>query len=219
MPSILAYRPLRLFCDFGNPNRVLDQRTNLPPVLTRGSATGFELGLGVDGALFSGAISGTASSLTVQLRASEDPASAISLEGSVAAVALNDALTQAAWDGKTAQHALVQFATTECNIAAAKYWLAIWMTTPAGQKIIVLAGYITVVENGAAIGSTPATVAPGYSTTEADARFAQLNPALGAYRVKDTGTGVFLQLKDSATGLYSTVFLTGGVLQIAAGEA
>ena len=95
MPSITAYRPLRLLCDLGNPNRVLDQRTALPPVITRGSATGFELALGADGAVFDAAITGTVSSLTVQVRASADPASTISMEDSIASGVLNDALTQA----------------------------------------------------------------------------------------------------------------------------
>lgn len=218
MPSITAYRPLRLLCDLGNPNRVLDQRTALPPIITRGSATGFELALGSDGAVFAAAITGTVASLTVQVRAAADPGSDVSIERTIS-TGFNDALTQALWNSRDGQHAVVSFTTAQCNLAAGTYWLTIWFTTASAEKVIVLSGEITVVENGAGVGSAPALIPPGYTTTEADARFARLTPPLGAYRVRDTGTGVFLQLKASDTGLFHTVFVTAGALTLGPGES
>ena len=214
MPILTAYRPLRLLCDLGNPNRVLDQRTALPPVITRGSATGFELALGSDGAVFAAAITGTLSSITVQVRAAADPGSAISLERTIS-TGFNDALTQALWNSRDSHHGVVTFTTAQCNLAAGTYWLTIWFTTPGGEKVIVLSGEITVVENGAGVGTVPATVPPGYTTTEADARFARFSATGTGYRV--TVGGVF-QLKDASTGGFRAVWFNAGEIQYGPSE-
>ena len=219
MPSLVAYRPLRLFCDLGNPNRVLDQRTGLPPVLTRGSATGLELALGLDGNVFTGTITGVAASITAQLRASADPGSTVYLEGSLSAGSINNTLTQSAWDARSAQHVVIPFTTAQCNIAAGTYWLVVWFTSPAGEKTIALAGFVTVVENGAGLGTTPDTIPAGYTTAQADARFLPLTPASGTFRIKTSSDGTFFQLKDSVTGLFCTVWFADGALQIGPGES
>lgn len=219
MPTILSYRPLRLFCDVGNPNRVLDQRTALPPIITRGSATGFELALGVDGEVFTGAISGTADTLSYQVRDSSDPASTLRLEDTIAGADLNDALTQAAWNARTAYHARSIQSAAQCNIAAGTYWLTVWFATDAGDKTIVLSGPVTVVEDGAGLGTTPDDLPLGYTTAEADALFIPRTPALGTFRVITNEDGTFWQLKDSATGLWSTIWLDSGALQIGPGTA
>jgi hypothetical protein len=55
-----------------------------------------------------------------------------------------------------------------------------------------------------------------FRKTEMDARFLPLEPEDAAFRVTDAG---FLQLKDSATGEFRSVFLTNGAIQAGPAES
>ncbi len=51
-----------------------------------------------------------------------------------------------------------------------------------------------------------------HATVKAGAFSSWPAPAGAAWRVQRSSVGAFLQLKDSATGLFGSVFLTSGVL-------
>src|SRR5882762_10419683 len=108
MPTLLAFRPIRILCDLANPNYVREQRTGQPPSIVRGSPTVFQIGLALDGAIATG-VAALVTSLHLQVRASADPSAAPLMDGSVLTADIDDDLTQADWTAKSDQHAAIEF--------------------------------------------------------------------------------------------------------------
>jgi hypothetical protein len=217
MPSILAYRPIRLLCDLSNPNLVLEQRTGLPPVIVRGSPTVFQIALALDRLVCDG-VAALAESISIEVRASADPTEEPLMSKSITSVAINDALTQSEWAAKTAQHAAFEFTAAECNIEAGEKWLTVWFVKENGDAVPCAFGKIKVTEDGAGDPGDPDVLDSDYYTrAEADARYARQAITDGAFRV--SADGKFIQLKDSGDGLWRSIWFANGVLQMAAGEA
>lgn len=207
--NLTTNRPLRLLCDLGSPDQVLEQSTKQPPVLVRGSAVVFELALARYGTLFAG-ISAAIDSLTLQVRASSAPSSDVLMERSITE-GFNDSLTEAQWNAFTAQHCAIEFTGAETALAAGDAWLAIWFTTPGGEIVPVAFGTLTIAESGAGVNGTPADpVTQYYTRTEADARFLLRSPENAAFRfTRDIAGNAVFQLKNDTTGNYQTVFVVG----------
>lgn len=207
--NLLTQRPLRLFCDLASPNQALEKITSQPPVIMRGSPTVFQLGIGRNRALFA-EIASDIASLTVQVRATSDPSSAVLMEQSISA-GFNDTLTEANWNSGEDEHAEIAFTDAEANQTPGDYWLAIWFDDLAGNSVPLCFGKITVKESGAGTnGVPPDPVDQYYTKTEIDVLFAAMAIASDAVRISNG----FLQLKDQASGNWRSVWLNAGALQV-----
>ncbi|MBA4136771.1 MAG: hypothetical protein C0518_05590 [Opitutus sp.] len=207
--NLTTFRPIRLLCDLASPNSVLEHGQTQPPVLIRGAAVEFQLGLARNRTLFA-EISAAIASLTLQVRESSDPSSTVLLERSINE-GFNDALTESAFNAGTAEHCAIAFTAAECMIAAGDVWIAIWFTTAGGETIPVAFGELSVKESGAGVTGTPAEpVEQYYTRTEADARFLLRSPEDAAFRfTRDIAGHAVFQLKNNTTGDYQTVFIDG----------
>jgi hypothetical protein len=90
-------------------------------------------------------------------------------------------------------------------LASRRFDIVLWHTA---DKILLVNDQITILNNPYSDAS---------ATPVNDARYALKNPGDGSYRISSDGT--HLQLYDPATGLYRTLFVTGGALALGPGEA
>lgn len=218
MSTLVTRRPLRIFCDLGSSDHLVEQASGSAPVIARGSPTVFQLALGRYGLVFS-AVASQIASLTVQVRDGAAAGSGVRMEKTIAS-GFVDTLTQATWQDRTAQHCEVGFTAAECNVQPGDYWLALWFTTAGGEQVTLGYGPLSIIEDGAGAAGSPPVLDPLYYTkTEIDALFARLVPANSLYRIKVDGTGVYFQLKDNGTGGWRTVWFQNGVLQAGPSEA
>ena len=162
--SAISILPIRLFCDLAARTQTLvDLNTGAPALFYRGDDVEIDIGLGQDGALLEPSLSNIAS-VTCQVFAKQNDAGAPMMSGTVAAAAMNLALTAAQWAGDTAPfcHAAFVFPNRQTYItlngaASQNYWLRITLQTADAtpKTITVLDGPITVLD-GPAPGLTPA---------------------------------------------------------------
>lgn len=128
----------------------------------------------------------------------------------VLAAALVPGMTQPNWDALTGYHAAFDFTEAQINtLSVGKVWVVFTALLDTGKVVPLQFNLMEAVQDGySGTEATEAAVGGAYTRTEADARYAQLVPAGGAYRVKD---GVYLQVKNATTGSWHTLFATGAV--------
>jgi hypothetical protein len=207
MSTPLAPVPIRLFCDLAAPANLLDLNRGQPPSFYRGDDIEIDIGLGENGNLLTGLASsgaGGIASVTCQLFASENDTNSPMMSCTVAASAMNLALTQAEWtnDSTPFYHAAFLFPNAQTGIslggaASVNYWLRITaLTTDTPAKIITLLdGPITVRDGPVSTASAP--------------------PA-AAFRFYPVAGQIVPQLLDTSTGLYHTLAILndGGALTL-----
>lgn len=131
----------------------------------------------------------------------------------VLAAALNGSLTAPQWDALTHQHVAFDFTEAEINnITVGKVWCVFTVLLDTGKVIPIQFGIMEAVQDGyASAGTTAPEAGTAYTKAEALALFPLRSDAAAAYRFTATG---MLQLKDKTTGLWRTLFLDNGALQL-----
>ncbi|MEI7730185.1 MAG: hypothetical protein WCO56_11475 [Verrucomicrobiota bacterium] len=160
--SVLTQLRNRIGCIVGAyPGQagVANSLTGQQPGFWRGNDVRFEVALlEADGETVITNISALAS-LTVEILSGQAAAPTILATGTVAAADMNQALSQAAWDDGSSQHAVVAFSNLESALdlggaASRTFWLAISYLTngsPA-RRITIYGGPLTVFEDGTPSG-------------------------------------------------------------------
>lgn len=157
-------------------------------------------------------------SLAIQIK-DVNPASAVQVPSSISDPLIADIVTDFAtitadqWQAGGAQHATVALSAAQMNVSltADTAWLIITVTLDTGEIITPAAGPITLRSTGQSSAVTnPPDVADyiAYSKNESDARFLPI--AGSGYRKRDG----YLQLYDSTTSSWHTLFVSGGTLVI-----
>ncbi len=206
MSTTLSPLPIRLFCDIAAPQTRVDlNRTNAAPQFYRGNDVEIDIGIGQNGSLLAPTIAssgaGGIASVTCQMFAEANDTDAPMMAGTVAAAAMNLALTQTNWNagGSANSHAQFVFPNSQTAVnlngaASQSYWLRIFATTTdSTPKIIpLIEGPITVLDS---------------PVTELSA------PPLAGARFHTVGGQLVFQILDTGTGLYHTLtcFNDGGV--------
>lgn len=149
MPTITA-RPLRLKCDYANPNHVLDAETGSMPSVPRGAALAVQLGLFARNAIV--ADTSNLDSATLKIRALTESngvltIGAVQVSAAAAAGDIDD-ITEAQWNAGTHQHAEFPLTSAQLNLAAGTYWLVLAGQTTAGETITFGVGRIRIVDVG-----------------------------------------------------------------------
>lgn len=126
----------------------------------------------------------------------------------VLAAALQPGMTLSTWDALTGYHAAFDFTEEQMNnLSVGKVWVVFTALLNTGKVVPLQFNLMEAVQDGySGTEATEAAEGGAYTRAEADARYVQLAPAGGAYRVKD---GVFLQVKNATTGGWHSLFATG----------
>lgn len=172
--SLITAKHLRLSVNIASMEDIQDVKTGDVPRIWRGNNIRFELGFFYGDTLSS--ISDIAS-ITLQVKA--DRGDAALMEATIAAVDMDNTLTQGTWDDGTKQHAVVEFTGAETNLDLSGddekiFWLVIAAVTTAapGKDITLGAGKFTIEEDGYLTPGTPPTPAEDFwNKTESDARY------------------------------------------------
>lgn len=143
-------RPLRLKCDYANPNHVLDAETGSMPSVPRGAALVVQVGLFARNAIV--ADTSNLDSATLKIRALTESNGVLTI-GAVqasSAVAAGDIvdITEAQWNAGTHQHAEFELTSAQLNLAAGTYWLVLAGQTTAGETITIGVGRFRIVDVG-----------------------------------------------------------------------
>jgi len=131
---------------------------------------------------------------------------------------LDATVDDASWLDDSKEHAVFEMTAVEMNLSAGVKWFVIHALLTSGDRITFVAGEITFYQDGAPSVSTPPTSEGQtyYTQDEADALFAMLTPADGNYRIKD---GTTLQLYDTGTSGFRSIWLVNGVIAVGASES
>lgn len=205
--SALSANILRLICHADRPDRVLDQRTAQAPAILKGFHYTVQLGVFIDGALLDSVANWDSVTLEVRALAAGVPTGAALLTKTVSTGFAVP--TSSDWLAKLAQHASLSLTADETSLDAAELWLAVHVLTAAGEKFFLAYGNFKVIESGQT-GDPQDNAAAYYTLAESDALFAQRAPADGGFRI--SSDGLFVQLKDSATGKFRSIWFAGGAL-------
>lgn len=149
MPSLIAYRPIRLLCDLAQPNHVREQRTGLPPAISRGSPTVIQVALAI-GRVVCTDVSQIAASITLEIRDAADASLPSLVSKTIAAAEFDDTLTQAAWDAKAGQHAAFALSALEMELEPGEKWITVRFAPVAGPSVVAAFGKVNVRDDGAA---------------------------------------------------------------------
>jgi hypothetical protein len=209
--SAISSRSLRLACDLGSPDAALDPRTNLPPAVLRGSDLLLQVAAFRDWVLVSD-VSNYAT-LTAIIRAvAADGSLGESLSTVTLAGADLEECTLETWIAGTAQHAEFALDGDDLNLAAGRYKLTVYGITSATPAVRVPWAHavFTIIEAGLVDGTPPTPSSDYYTKPEADAAFIQLAPVDGGFRIRSDG--LFVQLKDSVSGKFRSIWFESGAL-------
>jgi hypothetical protein len=196
---MITTRSLRLACDLGRLDGALDPRTNLSPVAIRNVGLLLQVAAFRDGVI----VDDVTNIETVKARVFVVDAQGNLGAEQFTAVAVGAAIgacTEPNWENGTDEHAYLTISAADLDLAAGDYKLIIFAITAAGAAIPWAHCKLTVIDLGIAAdeSETPETSA-----------------ATPAWRISPSGE--FLQLKDSGTGLWSSVWLENGAIQIGPG--
>lgn len=206
--SSLSSNVLRLICHADRPDRVLDQRTGHAPAILKGFDYTVQLGVFVDGVLLDSVVNWQSVTLEVRALAAGAPTGAALITKTVST---GFAVPSSAdWLAKIAQHASLSLSADETAVAAADLWIAVHVLTAAGEKFFLAYGNFKVIESGQT-GDPQDNATAYYTLAEADARYARRAPVDGGFRL--SSDGLFIQLKDSATLKWRSIWFAAGVLQ------
>ncbi|HEX3717846.1 MAG TPA: hypothetical protein VH595_07745 [Verrucomicrobiae bacterium] len=213
MSTSLTPLPIRLFCDLATPTTRIDVNRNAAPAFYRGDDIQIDIGIGQNGSLLAPTIAssgaGGIASVTCQIFAAENDANAPMMSCTVAAGAMNLALTQANWNagGSANSHAQFVFPNSQTAIslngaASVNYWLRITAQTTdtTARTITLLDGPITVKDGPISTASAP---------------------PLAQFRFYMVAGQTVPQLLDTTTGLYHTLGIMNdeGVLTLQLSDA
>jgi len=193
----LAPLSIRLFCDLASPGMVVDlNRGSAAASFYRGDDIEFDIGIGENGALFTGlngSGAGGIASVSLQIFQSENDTNAPMISSTVLSANMNLGLTQAQWTNDTAPfyHAafVIPGSLTAIGLNGASsvnYWLRITAATSDAtpKTITILDGPITVRDGPISTASVP---------------------PLAAFRLYTVNGQAVPQLLDTSTGLYHTL--------------
>lgn len=192
--SAITPLAIRLLCDLAARNQpVTDLNTGQPAFFYRGDDVEIDIGIGMEGALLAPTLSNITSVTCQVFQKQNDPAAPM-MSCTVAAPAMNLALTPAQWVNDTSPfyHAAFVFPNSQTYIplngaASQNYWLRITLQTADAtpKTITLLDGPITVLD-----GPVSATPAAGLG----NARF-----------WTDNNGNVVLQIKNDSDGKFYSV--------------
>ncbi len=175
--NTITNQRVRLMVDASQAGGINDVATGGTPQFWNGADVQFELGIFYGNSL---AAVDNLASITVDIKR-EDPRTGVPLMSqTIAATALNNGLTLAAWNGgATADcHAAVKFSSANNQFifpdASANYWLVIsaLTTDSPAHKIVLGATPVTVMESGFGTVASAAVATPSfYTSAQSDARF------------------------------------------------
>jgi hypothetical protein len=193
--TALAPLAIRLFCDVAARNAALiDLNTGQAPLFYRGDDVEIDIGIGEGGALLAPTLSNI-TSVTCQVFASESDTNAPMMSCTVAAAAMNLALTAAQWTGNTTPffHAAFVFPAGQTyiglnGVASQNYWLRIMLLTAdaTAKTITLLGGPITVLDG-------PVSSAPAGPAGSGNVRFSSVAGSL-VIQIKNDSDGKFYAL-------------------------
>lgn len=198
---ILRHR-IRVAADISQFTPPVDVITNETPALWKGTDVQFELAIFDNGALQT---PDNLTSLTLELRAAlpngqaPDAGDAPVLAQTIDSATINTALLLADWNAGTDQHVLIAFTGLETNFTAGDYWLSVYAVTDdvPGQTITLVAGALTVSEDGAGLSSAPTPPeALFYDAAQSDARFEQ--QGVDFADVANVTSGQYLRVKNAS---------------------
>jgi len=223
--SVLSRKRIRLFADQAtrDDEYMEDVYTNATPVLWRGNDVQFEIGLGHDGSIITD-ISNLAS-LTLDVKPWTNRNGDALITKTLDAADLSD-ITQANWDDKTAQHALVTLTGDETNIDVGednedKCWLVISMVTndDPGHSVTLQATKFRIVEDGTgSAGQTQNNASTYYTKAEADARYQQKHADGASIKFVD-GKHAYIYCADDDNWYPLVVNLVDGAPVLGLGDA
>ncbi len=212
---MITSRSLRLACDLGKPEAALDPRTNLPPAALRGADLLLQLAAFRDGAIVADV--SNYDSLTVVVRAvTNGIVGAVQFSEAIAGADLAACL-EAAWRDGSDQQGEIAIDGDDLDLAQGTYKLIVYGITGAGVLVPWAHCTLTIADVGLVDSAPPDPADQHYTKTEADALFLRRTPPGGAFRLSSNGQ--FVQLKDSATGLWRSMWLENGVTQFSDEEA
>lgn len=209
--SAITTRSLRLACDLGRLDAALDPRTNLPPAALRGADLLLQLAAFRDGAIVDDVSNYDTLTAVVRALNADGTLGAVQFSTAIAGAALG-ACTEVDWKAGTDQHAEIALNGDNLNLGAGRYKLAIYGITTAGVLVPWAHVALTVVDAGFVDGTPPTPSSDYYTKAQADAAFLRALPTDGAFRL--SGDGLFIQLKDSATLKWRSIWLAAGALQM-----
>jgi len=207
MPALTA-NVLRLICHADRPDRVLDQRTGNAPVMLKAFTYAVQLGVFLDGTLLDSVANWQSVTLEVRAVAAGVPTGDALITKTVSTGFAVPSLSD--WNDKLAQHAALSLSADDTAIEPADLWIAVHVLTTAGEKFFLAYGNFKVIESGQT--GTPQDNADAfYTMAESDERYAPIAPTDGAFRVSPDGK--FIQLKDSVTLKWRSMWLASGAPQ------
>jgi hypothetical protein len=196
---MITTRSLRLACDLGRLDGALDPRTNLSPVAIRNvglllQLAAFRDGVIVDDVTNIETVKAIVRAVDAHGALGEAEFTAVATGGSIGAC------TEPNWENGSDEHVSMTISAADLDLAAGDYKLIIYAITAAGAVIPWAHCKFTVIDLGIELveSETPETSAP-----------------TPAWRISPSGE--FIQLKDSSTGLWSSIWLEDGALQIGPG--
>lgn len=140
-------RAIRLACNLAKPDLVLDARTNLPPVVVRGAAVRFQVGLFVHGTIVDDVENFDTATLKVRALSDAGVIGAVQVSKALADAAIGN-ITATNWTNGSAQHAEFAATGTEMNLAAGTYWLIVAGQTIDGAQVVWAACKLALVDHG-----------------------------------------------------------------------
>jgi len=171
---------------------LIDINMGQAPLFYRGDDVEIDIGIGENGALLAPTLSNILS-VTCQVFAKQNDASAPLMSGTASAAAMNLGLTAAQWSGNTAPyfHAGFIFPNSQTYISlggapSQNYWLRMTLATADGKMFTLADGTITVLD-----GPVNGSAAPAIT---------------GNARTWTDGSGnLVLQIRNDSDGKYYTV--------------
>ena len=217
MPApLLATDRLRLRVDVEQKTGASDALRGATPIAWRSADIVFETALFFHGEVVD--VSNLAA-LTIEIKApganNTAPDAADDPLASKTVTAFDNSLAAATWTDLSKQHVTVAFTAEEMNFALGgrQYqWMVVSLLTTAGKVLTAAAGVIDIREDGYdSAGTAPTLDGTAYTKAESNALYPLRADAAAAYRFTSAG---MLQLKDKTTGLWRTLFLDGGALNL-----